>query len=198
MLLGNVTVEKIMRTIVSVILFLSFTLTAFAQDAKVRASDVLSAISSFLDTQDYRAVLVQGDQNADLYIFTGRYTEPQQVVYAKDIAITGIGGVDAHLTLSPSGALQLISENIAIGRHRWQQTLTIVYRNDQFMVGGYTYSYYDTLAVDDNGDVKTGKCDVNLLTGRGIIDDRPFRTELKALPVQDWSIEISPPECSFE
>jgi hypothetical protein len=31
----------------------------------------------------------------------------------------------------------------AIGRSRWEQTLTIAYRNDQFVVAGYTYSYYD-------------------------------------------------------
>jgi hypothetical protein len=29
--------------------------------------------------------------------------------------------------------------------NRWEQTLTIAYRNDQFVVAGYTTDYYDTI-----------------------------------------------------
>lgn len=195
-----------MRTFIGIILFLSLTLSAFAQEAAkdatkeiiIRANDVLSAISGYQDSVYFRAVLVQGKEDADLYIFNSPDDDFQQTVYAKDIVITGIGGVDAYLTQSPSGSLQLVSENIAIGRHRWEQRLTIVYRDEQFVIGGYTYSFYDTLATDDNGDIKSGKCDINLLTGRGIIDDRPFRTEMKARPVQNWNIDISLPECAFD
>ncbi|OJJ09131.1 hypothetical protein BKI51_21905 [Alphaproteobacteria bacterium AO1-B] len=52
------------------------------------------------------------------------------------------------------------------------------------MVGGYTYSFYDTLAVDANGDVLTGECDVNLLTGKGFKDGKPFRTSFRSVPVK--------------
>lgn len=187
-----------MRAFVGVILFVCLTFQAFSKEASVRASDILSAVSGYQDSVYYRAVLVQGAEDADLYIFTRPNDTLQQAVYAPDIVITGIGGIDAYLRKTPSGTLQLISQNIAIGRHRWEQTLTIVYRDNQFLVGGYTYSYYDASVVDSDGNVKTGGCDLNLLTGRGVKDELPIRTSMKAIPVQNWTVDIYPPECVFD
>lgn len=187
-----------MRVFVGVILFVSLTFQAFSKDASVRTSDILSAVSGYQDSVYYRAVLVQGAEDADLYIFTKPSDKLLQAVYAPDIAVTGIGGIDAYLRKTPNGTLQLISQNIALGRHRWEQALTIVYRDNQFLVGGYTYSDYDALDVDSDGNIKTRDCDFNFLTGRGVKDEQPIRTSMTAIPVQNWTVDTYPPECFFD
>ncbi|QDG78454.1 hypothetical protein [Labrenzia sp. PHM005] len=172
--------------------------TAHSGDLTVNAGDVISAVSGYQNGDYYRAVLVNNDGDADLYLFSRDINEIHLEATAPGIAVTGIGGSDAALTTTDKGALKVQSENIAIGRHRWQQTLTIFHRNGRFVVAGYTYSFYDTLAVDANGEVLTGECDVNLLTGKGFLDGKAIRTNLKALPVSEWSMDTSPPECSWE
>jgi hypothetical protein len=182
----------------SALAFLLAVSTAHGADLTVDVADVLSAVSGYQDGDYYRAVLVRGEEDADLYVFSRDGWDLTLEAHAPGIAVTGIGGTDASLTSTETGALKVNSENIGIGRHRWQQTLTIVKRDGRFVVAGYTYSYYDTLAVDANGEVLTGDCDVNLLTGKGIKDGRPFRTSFKRLPVSDWRAGMNPPECEWE
>ncbi|MEM7068911.1 MAG: hypothetical protein AAF478_08505 [Pseudomonadota bacterium] len=188
-----------MRTFAAAIPAIVVACSANAAEPAFPLDKVLSAVSDYQDSTYYRAILVQGQEDADLYIFTRPdYENFVLTVRAPNIAITGIGGTDAYLKRNEAGNLQVISQNSAIGRHRWEQILTIVYRNEQFIVGGYTYSYYDTLEVDENGEVLTGECDVNLLTGKGIIDGEKFQTKLKAFPVKEWTFETAPNECSWE
>lgn len=187
-----------MRVFAWVLLFVSLTFQAFSKEMTIRANDVLSAVSAYQNSVYYRAVLVRGDDQADLYIFTRDNFEVLRTFYTRDIAVTGIGEVDAQLKQTPDGSLQIISQNVAIGRLRWEQTLTIVYRSNQFFVGGYTYSFNDNLERDADGNVKMGDCDVNLLTGRGVRDGQPIRTSMKPIPVQDWTINTTPPECVFD
>ena len=172
--------------------------TAQGEDLTVNAGDVLSAVSGYQNSDYYRAVLVNSEDDANLYIFSRDNWEMQLEAFAPGIAYTDIGGTDASLSTTDSGALQVKSENIAIGRHRWKQTLTIVHRGGRFVVGGYTYSFYDTLEVDENGEVVTGFCDVNLLTGKGEKDDKPIRTRFKPVPVTDWRADMGPPECTWQ
>ncbi|MEL7116589.1 MAG: hypothetical protein AAGP08_13575, partial [Pseudomonadota bacterium] len=51
---------------------------------------------------------------------------------------------------------------------------------------GFTYRWYDTLNLEDNG-----VCDLNLLTGRGVltVNDvrRDVRTAQAAVPVTSWT-----------
>ena len=57
-------------------------------------------------------------------------------------------------------------------------------------MAGYTYSYYDTLDPD-----AAGECDVNLLTGKGVHNEKAFKTKLPAMKVEDWTMDTRPPEC---
>jgi hypothetical protein len=184
----------------SAIILSTFLLTfgASADEPKVSVASVLSAVSGYQDSNYYKAVLVSGEEDADLYLFSRDGWDFTLEAYAPGIAVTGIGGTDASLSTAENGALRLQSENIAIGRHRWQQRLTIVHRDGRFVVGGYTYSFYDTLAVDANGDVLTGECDVNLLTGKGFKDGQPIRTNFRSVPVKKWRADMGPPECEWD
>jgi hypothetical protein len=87
-------------------------------------------------------------------------------------------------------SLLIKSENSAIGRDRWSQKLTVAYRNNEFILAGYTYESYDTL------DPKAGKsCDVNLLTGKGEKNGKLISVAKKAPLVKDWQNEGGIPEC---
>lgn len=186
-----------MKLFVKALLFLFMAFPALAEDVTIQASTVLSVHSGYQEDIYYRAVLAAGEEDADLYIFTREDQQMYLSVLARNIVFMGgMAGTEPSLTQSAKGALQVLSQNASIGRNRWEQTLTIVYRGGQFLVGGYTYSYYDTLELDANGDIKSGACDVNLLTGRGVKDGKPFRTSMKAIPVQKWAYDTRPSECA--
>jgi hypothetical protein len=130
-----------------------------------------------------------GDGAADLVIET-----PRGTLRIPDIAWAGGPGQQPGLSLAPNGSLRLTSMNEAIGRDRWRLTLTIAYRQGAYRIAGYTYAWYDTLDLEDRG-----TCDLNLLTGRGLLtiaDDpaRPVRTTLPALPVTEWRDDTPAPD----
>ncbi|WP_373355562.1 hypothetical protein [Pseudoroseicyclus sp. CXY001] len=70
------------------------------------------------------------------------------------------------LELSPGGSLQIHAANDAIGRNRWHLMLTIAWRQGAYRVAGLTYEWRDTLNLKDSG-----RCDINLLTGNGVVED---------------------------
>ena len=175
--------------------FCMIDVSAFALEQAVPLGDVLSALSGYMETNYFRAILVQGKEDADLFLLAKADNGLKVVVHSRSFALTGIGGSDAYLRLSQKGALEVVSLNEAIGRHRWKQTVTVVFREQQFLVAGYTYRYYDTIALDENAEVKTGICDVNLLTGRGSKNGKPILTSMKPVPAAQWNSGMRPPEC---
>jgi len=93
-----------------------------------------------------------------------------------------------------SGSLMLTSGNAAIGRNRWNQTVTLAWRDERLLVAGFTYSFYDTLDPDANGG-----CDVNILTGNGVSTDngRESRVSLdgQRLELGTWLAAGAPILC---
>jgi hypothetical protein len=165
-------------------------------EAMVPAGAIAGAVTSPVDgdINRFRAVLVETEEGGDLYVFADAGEGWKQVAHAKDMVWRGaMYGQEAWMEATEHGSLKIYSENSVVGRNRWEQVLTIAYRNGVFQVAGYTYSYYDTIDPDANG-----QCDVNLLTGKGVLNDKTFKTSLKAMPVQDWTMETKPPECEVE
>lgn len=170
--------------------------SAAAEEALVPAAAIAGAETVQVDGDiyRYRAILAETEEGADLYIFTDAGEGWKQAVHARDIVWRGgMYGQEPWLEAQEHGSLKIISENSAIGRNRWEQVLTIAYRGGEFRVAGYTYSYYDTLDPDANG-----QCDVNLLTGKGELNGKSFKTALGAMPAQNWTMDTRPPECSVE
>jgi len=135
--------------------------------------------------------------DADLLIYVPN-SDGQFALRAEAKSVVWVGGIgqQPELSVTPHGSLQVISMNESIGRNRWHQTLTIAWRNDMFVLAGYTYEWYDTLNVSENG-----KCDVNLLTGKGEIswgeefeNKSTFRTKSRGSPIDMWDRE-PPTEC---
>ena len=102
------------------------------------------------------------DDAADLVIVSDRRaSDPAALLITRrSIAYSGaFFGQSPSLEAGPNGALFLHEEQAGVGRTPWMQTLTIVHRDDGFLVAGQTYSSYDRLS---GGGFS---CDVNLLTG---------------------------------
>lgn len=172
----------------------------FAQERMVFPSDVLSVITADWnkDGRKDRAVLMYnyGMGEADLVIYLGSQDAMVEHVFAPQIAWYGnMWGQQPSLTLNDTGSLLVHSLNIGIGRNRWEQTLTIAYRDEAFVVAGYTYSYHDSITPENYGD-----CDVNLLTGNGevSIGEGPLRKFIlgtTSTSLLDWNLDTYPKEC---
>ncbi|HEY4995453.1 MAG TPA: hypothetical protein VII21_04080 [Aestuariivirga sp.] len=84
-----------------------------------------------------------------------------------------------------------------------EESLTIVYRNGEFLVAGFSLGWEDNAHPSD-GDVVTtsGGCDINFLTGHGFAtQDPPIKPKLlkqKFAPIKlaDWSTEKYPKACA--
>jgi hypothetical protein len=147
-----------------------------------------------------RAVLVDnGDAGADLYIYLSSEAasdpaRPQRpALVKKDAAWNGrLSGSRPSLETNARGALLVRSESTAIGRNKWMQTLTVVYRNKEFIVAGLTRDAYDSLEPGSEH-----HCDLNLLTGKGKKDGRPVEVKFPAKKLSEWSDGDLPKECAF-
>lgn len=83
-----------------------------------------------------------------------------------------------------------------------EETLTIVYRQGKFIVGGYSRNW-DWNEQTSNG-VKTtvGGCDINYLTGKAtaskdLENGKPVKGRFKPVALKDWSADKRPRACDF-
>lgn len=101
------------------------------------------------------------------------------------IAWAGGIGQQADLSLNPAGSVVVTSRNDSVGRSRWELALTLAHRNGAIRVAGITYAWHDTL-----DPAQAGLCDINLLTGRGLVETAAGRREIVAPfpppPVWNW------------
>lgn len=104
-----------------------------------------------------------------------------------------MAGQAPSITALPNGSILITSHNDAIGRDRWEQKLTIAYRNFEFVVAGYTYTSYDTLDPDNTSD-----CDFNVLTGKGKRDGKPVAVAGQMIFLKDWNDETGQKVCQKE
>lgn len=111
----------------------------------------------------------------------------------------GMAGQEPGLALSPSGSLLLTSRNDSVGRDRWTLTLTIAQRDGGLRIAGITYDWRDTL----DPEAGWGGCDLNLLSGRGVVKgpegEREIAAPVPAPLLSDWQEsdlpEVLPAEC---
>ena len=120
------------------------------------------------------AVLLASDtepDTADLIIFADRRAADGPIILAatRSIAYNGpLFGQSPLLEQAQNGSLRLHAEQVGIGRAPWTETLTIAYRDGDFLIAGRTYTTYDRAL----GGGFT--CDINLLTGDWVTSaDRP-------------------------
>ena len=100
-------------------------------------------------------------------------------------------GTKPWFELNERGSLRIVSGNDAIGRGRWNQVVTVAYRDGQFNVIGITRSEWDTLAPDFGH-----ACDLNLATRKGVVNGEAVRAPA-FIPLPDWNFETSVPDQCF-
>ena len=107
--------------------------------------------------------------------------------------------VEPELTALPNGSIKLSIPGIPMNGARTDQTLTIAWRNDAFIVAGFAYDYHDYMK-----DNVASDCDYNLLTGKGKSSKmqpdgtrlhRTVAVEGKVVPFATWDSGASVTDC---
>ncbi|WP_426230009.1 hypothetical protein [Pararhizobium sp. DWP3-4] len=104
-----------------------------------------------------------------------------------------MAGRAPSITALENGSILITTHNDSVGRDRWEQKLTVAYRNFDFVVAGYTYTSYDTLDPDN-----TTECDFNVLTGKGKSSGKPVATKGEIVLLKDWSDDRGQKVCGIE
>ena len=136
-----------------------------------------------------------GEEDHGLLLYLGGKKDAGQIApraYYPDVVWGGLpggaGGNRPSVEIAANGSIRLKSHNDAVGRLRWNQTLTLAWQDGKMMLTGYAYGSYDTLAEDG----KSRKCEVNLQSGKGVRevdgDEEPMTLDLGPAPltVADW------------
>lgn len=122
-----------------------------------------------------------GDGFVDLAVEAAGWTRR-----VEDAAWTGGPGQQPELSVNDAGSVVLTSMNEAVGRNRWRMDVTIAHRQGDWRVAGFTYGWHDTLDLS-----AWGQCDINLLSGRGVLETESSRREIEAPlaapPLWDWA-----------
>ncbi|MEM7302516.1 MAG: hypothetical protein AAF468_15665 [Pseudomonadota bacterium] len=151
------------------------------------------------DGEPDTAMLVAPPQDGDdmgvMFLLGERYTGRQVMHSFAPSKIWGnvvTAGQVPKVVALKNGSIAVTSENAAIGRNRWQQQLTIAFRDNRFVVAGFTHSYYDTLNNDD-----IGNCDLNMLSGRGKVNDKAVRFKRSSVELTNWKDSLGISVCGF-
>ncbi|MFA1626005.1 hypothetical protein ACDY96_25610 [Rhizobium mongolense] len=102
----------------------------------------------------------------------------------------GVFGQEPTIKAAGKSSIAVHSQNSAIGRERWDLTLTLAYRNKQFVVAGYTHNHYDTL--DPNAG---GSCDYNALTGKLQKNGKDVKAAPRVITIEQWNDETGQSIC---
>ena len=120
-----------------------------------------------------------------------------EIARFENAAWGGVGdfyGNRPSVAFTDAGSLQLRSGNDAVGRNRWQQIATLVWRGDTVILAGYTYFERDTLK--ENSEFG---CDINLLTGRAEVTNasgkQMINVDDRQMPFAQWIAQGQPNLC---
>jgi hypothetical protein len=196
--------EITMKSLGCVVILLLAATTAHAEDTIAPGRIIDAAIGDWnKDGKPDLALLVApapdkpDETSIGIYIYLrdSEHSLLQLVASAPDkiwgrAGADGIYGQEPSIAALPSGSIAITSQNDAIGRDRWHQTLTLAYRNNSFVVAGYTYESRDTLEPDNSHN-----CDYNVLTGKVTKDGKTLKADARTISIQDWQDEVGQKAC---
>lgn len=199
---GPAKMETLMRrTIVTALLSLAAFNLAHAEDiAPERVLDGATGDWNKDGRQDLALLVApkSGDEDIGIYIYLRdgdhdllRLAAGAPGKVSGNADLDGLVGRDPTIKALPNGSIAIHSQNDAVGRDRWEQTLTLAYRNNTFVVAGYTYSYNDTLDPKHNG-----SCDYNVLTGK-VSGGNGAKAEAKTIEIKNWQDDIGQKACGL-
>ena len=187
----------------SAALLLSIALPLAAEAADFPAERVAAMASGDWNKDgvaDLVLVATPGDNSGEdngLYVYIAK-PEENRLTLALTLPNTIWGnlamyGQEPELAALANGSFTLTTKNDSVGRDRWRQSLTIAYRNFDFIVAGYTFSSYDTLNPDAGSE-----CDLNVLTGKGKARGQPIAGRAQFVLLKDWQDDIGRSICGLD
>ncbi|WP_417807975.1 hypothetical protein [Thioclava sp.] len=172
---------------------------ALAQEPP-KAGDLVAALSGDWngDGQPDAALITQaegGDAGLSLYLGDPVFGL-KRVVDRPHVIFSGpMGGQTPALLPGSSSSFKLHQEQIGIGRTPWESTLSIAWRNGQFVLAGYSYQFYDRINPEHYG-----SCDVNLLAGNHELTldgkTQKGRQDARAFPISQLDADYMPKICA--
>jgi hypothetical protein len=152
---------------------------------------------------DRAIVLQEAGEPADLYIYLAADEEKLDPSRRPDFVRKGLTE-DRVIDLESKGKGSLaMTSCFGCGASKsTEDTLTIVYRQGQFLVGGYSRSWDWNQQTSDGVKTTVGGCDINYLTGKGTVskdleDGKPIKGRFRPVPLKDWSSDKRPKACDF-
>lgn len=150
---------------------------------------------------DLVLLLDRGDGAADLVIHERRDDRLRPVLLVPGAIFAGpMGGQSPWLEPRTDTSFVIRSEQIGIGRSPWEASVTVAHRGGNYVVAGYTHSFYDRFDPE-----RRGRCDVNLLSGgwEGVFTpatgqptrNRSGRDGPRAFPLADLTEDFFPQVC---
>jgi hypothetical protein len=136
-------------------------------------------------------MLGEGDR-ADLLIYLNGTTIP---TFRKENVVS-----PGHLAfvlppkVSGKGSLGIVSSNGFGNTFNTTETLTIVYREGKFLVGGWAQDFYNSR------EDASSHCSINYLAGKAVKrmnsgGDVPLQGRFRPVALADWDISTQPPVC---
>jgi hypothetical protein len=152
--------------------FLSIPLDSIAQ--KIEFSGPKGVIAT--------AAIVVTDRDPKLVIAYEKLNNKPIVIDNENLSLSigGMAKTESELGISSDGSLLITNQNDAVGRNRWQKTVTIVFRNGEYVVSQYKSHSFDTLDPDSES-----ICEYNLLTGKGVLDGKAVTVAPEFLLLKD-------------
>ena len=150
----------------------------------VNMADIIAAVApNWNSAGAFKAVLVRDPDDASLYLFDDPFDEIPAAVLPQIVFSGSMWGQIPWLEFDEGGALLVNSENMSVGRNRWQQTITIKRQNSGYFVTGYSYSAYDALDLDYSLD-----CTIDFETGSANRDGEILimHENIPPVPVESW------------
>ncbi|QKC84998.1 hypothetical protein [Mesorhizobium sp. NZP2077] len=152
---------------------------------------------------DRALVLQEPGEPPDLYIYLAVGEEKFDPSRRPDFVRKGLTE-DRVIDLESKGKGSLtVTSCFGCGASKsTEDTLTIVYRRGQFLVGGYSRSWEWNQQTSDGVETTVGGCDINYLTGKGTVskgleDGEPIKGKFRPVPLKDWSSDKRPKACDF-
>lgn len=122
------------------------------------------------------------------------FSSPEGLTFLEDYSGYPTGEetvMSTSLSIKDNGSLYLTTGNEAFGSHRSMQSLTLSFRQGVWVVTGYTHGEYSA-----NEPSQALTCDVNLLTGEGLLQGKSFKSAARAVPFKQWNgSKHAPREC---
>ena len=102
---------------------------------------------------------------------------PDSFIYAgESVALAGL----------QNGSILVTAKNTTPGQRHYEINLTVAYRNGEFVVAGYGLKENVPYPLD---------CEVNMLTGKGVVNGKPVTGAAGAILLHEWSDDIGRQAC---